>query len=93
MEKKMLEAQAKLMHKAALLMLVRNDGEMVTTSCYPSIESFSFEYGTIKLDFSGANPFSQEQVDAVLLAMDDMLEDERKRAEKVVYTINHWRGM
>jgi hypothetical protein len=93
MEKKMLEAQAQLMHKAALLMLVRQDGEMVSTDCYPSIESFSFNYGTIKIRFDRANPFSQEQVDAVLLALDDMLTEERKHAEKVVYTINQWRGL
>ena len=89
----MLEAQARLMHKAALLMLIRQDGVMVSTDCYPSIESFSFEYGSIRLRFSPSDPFSQEQVDTICLALDDMLEEERKHAEKVIVTINQWRGL
>lgn len=89
----MIESQAKLMHKAALLMLTRQDGVSVNSRIYPNIGRFIFEYGTIVLDFDEENPYSQEQVDAVCLALDDMLEEERKHAEKVLYTINHWRGM
>lgn len=94
MEKKMIKSQALLMHKVALLMLTRMDGVMVRCWAFPTIGSFFFEYGAIKLDFEkDKNPYSQEQVDAVCLALDDMLEEERKHAEKVLYTINHWRGM
>ena len=93
MEKKMIEAQAKLMHKAALLMLTRMDGVSVRCWTYPNIGSFFFEYGTILMEFDEDKPFSQEQVDAVCLALDDMLDEERKHAEQVIYTINHWRGM
>ena len=93
MEKKMIESQALLMHKAALLMLTRQDGISVCTRVYPTIGRFYFEYGTIVLDFDNVSPYSQEQVDAVALALDDMLTEERKRAEKVITTINHWRGL
>ena len=93
MEKIMIEAQAKLMHKAALLMLTRRDGISVNTRIYPNIGRFLFEYGTIVLDFDEEHPFSQEQVDAVCLALDDMLTEERKHAEKIINTINHWRGL
>ena len=93
MEKKMKEAQAMLMHRAAMLMMVRQDGEMVSTDCYPSINSFTFEYGSINLHFNSSNPFSQEQVDACIFALDDMIEEERKHAEKVIVTINQWRGL
>ena len=89
----MKQAQAMLMHRAAMLMMVRQDGEMVSTDCYPSINSFTFEYGSISLHFNSSNPFSQEQVDAVILALDDMIEEERKHAEKVILTINQWRGL
>lgn len=93
MEKKIIESQAKLMHKAALLMLTRMDGVMVKCWAYPTIGSFFFEYGSIVLEYDEEHAFSQEQVDAVALALDDMLDEERKHAEKVIYTINHWRGM
>lgn len=89
----MIESQAKLMHKAALLMLTRQDGVSVCTRMYPNIGRFVFEYGTIVLDFDEEHPFSQEQVDATCLALDDMLTEERKHAEKIITTINHWRGM
>jgi hypothetical protein len=93
MEKKMIQSQALLMHKAALLMIVKQDGVMVNTRIYPNIGRFLFEYGTIVLDFDEEHPYSQEQVDAVALALDDMLDEERKRCEKILYTINHWRGL
>lgn len=93
MEKKMKEAQAMLMHRAAMLMMVRQDGVMVSTDCYPSIDSFSFDYGSIRLRFSSSNPFSQEQVDTVILALDDMIEEERKHAERVMFAISQWRGL
>lgn len=89
----MIESQALLMHKAALLMLVRRDEVSVNTRIYPNIGRFLFEYGTIVLDFDEEHPYSQEQVDAVALALDDMLDEERKHAEKVFLTINKWRGL
>lgn len=89
----MKEAQAMLMHRAAMLMMVRQDGVMVSTDCYPSIDSFSFDYGSIRLRFSSSNPFSQEQVDTVILALDDMIEEERKHAERVMFAISQWRGL
>lgn len=81
------------MHKAALLMLVKNDGVAVICRAYPSIGALFFEYGSILLDFGKEHPYSQEEIDAVCLALDDMLDEERKRCEKILYTINHWRGM
>lgn len=81
------------MHKAALLMLVKNDGVTVRSWAFPNTGRLLFEYGSIVLDFDDDHPFSQEETDAVCLVLDDMLDEERKRCEKVLYTINHWRGM
>ena len=91
LEKQMQGAQAQLMQRASLLMIMGKGGK-VDTDLWASIGSFSFVYGDITLKFNEANPFDQDLVDAAIVRMDGMIEAAYKEAQFNIQVVKAWRG-
>ena len=92
MEKKMINAQASLMARAAVLMMASQDAK-VWTSCHPSIGIFNFTFGDlVNLTFDDENPYNELQVSDAIKAMDDAIEQAYERAQNTIQFINAWRG-
>jgi hypothetical protein len=92
MEKKMINAQASLMARAAVLMMATQDAK-VFTSCHPSIGVFNFTFGDlVELSFDDETPFDEQQVSDAIKAMDDAIELAYERAQNTIQFINAWRG-
>lgn len=88
----MINAQASLMARAAVLMMATQDAK-VFTSCHPSIGVFDFTFGDlVKLSFDDETPYDEQQVSDAIKAMDDAIELAYERAQNTIQFINAWRG-
>lgn len=88
----MINAQASLMARAAVLMMASQDAQ-VRTSCFPSIGTFRFAFGDlVQLDFDDENPYDEQQVSDAIKAMDDAIEQAYERAQNTIQFIKAWRG-
>lgn len=88
----MINAQASLMARAAVLMMATQDAK-VFTSCHPSIGVFNFTFGDlVELSFNDETPFDEQQVSDAIKAMDDAIELAYERAQNTIQFINAWRG-
>lgn len=77
-EKALRSAQARLVSKAALLMMAGVEDD-INTTIYPSINDFIFKFADIEVKFSSIHPYDEGKVQEALVAMDMMIE--RRRAE------------
>ena len=77
-EKAFRSAQARLVSKAALLMMAGVESD-INTAVYPSIENMDFKFAGIEVKFSSIHPYDEGKVQEALVAMDMMIE--RRRAE------------
>lgn len=88
----MINAQASLMARAAVLMMATQDAK-VFTSCHPSIGVFNFTFGDlVELSFNDETPYDEQQVSDAIKAMDDAIELAYERAQNTIQFINAWRG-
>lgn len=99
LKKQMRNAQAQLMQRASLLMLMGSESKVYTDfyAFDEDTQSFLFWYEDIQLTFgnkSGSpySPYSQEQVDAAIARMDEKIEEAYKQAQHTIDVIKAWRG-
>jgi hypothetical protein len=90
--KKMHGAQAQLMQRTSILMLMGNKG-FVGTDMYPTIGVFKFRFGDIvNIRFDEEHPFSQDEVDLAICALDSAIEETFKAAQHTIEVVKAWRG-
>ena len=87
----MIQAQAQLMQRASILMVAGYDSK-VYASCHPYCNLFSFSFADIELCFDDENPFNDADIDKALAKLDEMIEDQYRRAEYTIEVIKAWRG-
>lgn len=75
-------AQARLVSKAALLMMSGVDDE-INTTIYHSIKDFIFKFADIEVKFTSIEPYDEGKVQEALDAMDQMIQQRRDEAKKV----------
>lgn len=85
-------AQAQLMQRASILMLMGDNG-MVETDIFPSIGIFSFEFDSlVKMRFDDDRPYDQNEVDAAIAKMDERIEEMYRVAQHTIEVVKAWRG-
>ena len=91
MHKKFVTAQASLLARASVLQLC-GVAENVFTNCHPTIGVLTFSFGEVDLRFDDENPYNEQAVDEVIKQLDEMIEQEAKKAEHTIEVIKAWRG-
>lgn len=87
-------AQAQLMQRASLLILMGYDAQ-VKTDIYIFMDgsvSFRFWFGGIDLCFDKDTPYDADLVDAAIVRLDGMIEEENRKAENIIQIVKAWRG-
>lgn len=91
-ENQMHNAQAQLMQRASILMLMGDNG-LVETHTFPSIGIFSFEFDSlVKMRFDKDHPYDQNEVDAAIAKMDERIEEMYRAAQHTIEVVKAWRG-
>ena len=81
-EKAFRSAQARLVSKAALLMMAGVESD-INTAVYSSIGDMDFKFAGIEVKFSSIHPYDEGKVQEALDAMDQMIQQRRDEAKKV----------
>lgn len=87
-------AQAQLMQRASLLILMGVNAKVKTDS-YIFMDgsvSFRFLFGDIDLCFDKDTPYDADLMDAAIVRLDGMIEEEYKKAENTIQIVKAWRG-
>lgn len=81
-EKALRSAQARLVSKAALLMMAGVESD-INTAVYSTVENMDFKFAGIEVKFSSTEPYDEGKVQEALDAMDQMIQQRRDEAKKV----------
>lgn len=86
-------AQAQLMQRASLLILMGYEAK-VYTDAFVGLDyvHFTFWFKDITLTFNKENKYDSDLVDAAIVRLDGMIEEEYKKAENTIQIVKAWRG-
>ena len=87
-------AQAQLMQRASLLILMGQESKVYADYFYigGKVHSFHFWFGDIELTFNKEKEYDSDLVDAAIVRLDGMIEEEYKKAENTIQIVKAWRG-
>lgn len=87
-------AQAQLMQRASLLILMGYEAKVYADYFYigGKVHSFYFWFKDIELTFGKETPYDADLVDAAIVRLDGMIEEAYKKAENTIQIVKAWRG-
>ncbi len=86
-------AQAQLMQRASLLILMGYEAKVYTDVFFGlDYVHFTFWFKDIELTFNKEKEYDSDLVDAAIVRLDGMIEEEYKKAENTIQIVKAWRG-
>ena len=86
--KNLCNAQIALVNKAVLLMQAGVD-DHIRTTIYSALDELQFIFADVDLTFTRLHPYNEEELNAALAKLDEMIQQKKAEAEKVIQVLKN----